>query len=89
MSKNYKVVKMCLLIQKGMNKRWYISSVTPTLYRDGLERLIFRCSHCFLSFFICCQENMLMLKYNHQKTKREVLLHLFLYYYYFESFVWL
>lgn len=31
-----------------------------------------------------------MLKYNHQKTKREVLLHLFLYYYYyFESFVWL
>lgn len=41
-----------LLIQKGMNEGWYISSVGPTLYRDGLERLIISCSHCFLSFFL-------------------------------------
>ena len=28
------------MIQKGMNEWWYISSVGPTLYRDGLERLL-------------------------------------------------
>lgn len=38
--------------QKGKKERWYISSVGPTLYRDGLERLIFSCSHCFLSFYM-------------------------------------
>lgn len=40
-----------LLIQKGMNEGWYVSSVGPTLYRNYLERLTFSCSYCFLPFF--------------------------------------
>lgn len=43
-----------LLIQKGMNGGWYISSVGPTLYRDGSEADL--AVVIVSSLFICCQE---------------------------------
>lgn len=55
-----------LLIQKGMNEGWYVSSVGPTLYRNYLERLTFSCSYCFLPFLYAAKKKMLMLKYNNQ-----------------------